>query len=177
MRRGQLLDDLLHSEQPLLICSGTNSILEESREGFRHTSVEIPAAGSATMKTERCCSAPRWILCLPTGRKSGEHSGTQLVPSRPSGPSTGPLYILPDCAPQLLAVGIHLPGTCAIHPIPVPERAGNSKRTGILASIVNTEVTTSWDYQKWHQYAATVGCGRDVRVYPMGLTENQKKRP
>ena len=175
MRRGQLLDDLLHSDQLLLICTGTNSILEESREGFRHRTVEIPVAGSATMKTERCCSAPRRILYLPTGRKAGEHSGTQLLPSRPSSPNTGPLYSLTNCAPQLLAVGIHLPGTCAINPIPVPEIAGNSKRTGILASIVNTEVTTSWDYQKWHQYAA--GCGRDMRVYLMGLTENQKKRP
>ena len=103
MRRGQLLDDLLHADQPLLICTGTNSILEESRKGMRHRSAEIPAAGSATMGTERCCSAPRWILCLPTGRKSGEHSGTQLVPSRPSSPSTGPLDSLIDCAAQLLA--------------------------------------------------------------------------
>ena len=103
MRRGQLLDDLLHSEQPLLIGTSTNSILEESRKRLRHTSVEIPAAGSATTGTECCCSAPRWILCLPTGRKAGEHSGMQLVPSRPSSPSTGPLDSLIDCAAQLLA--------------------------------------------------------------------------
>ena len=58
---------------------------------------------SATTGTECCCSAPRWILCLPTGRKAGEHSGMQLVPSRPSSPSTGPLNSLIDCAAQLLA--------------------------------------------------------------------------
>ena len=40
MRCRQLLDDLLYSEQPLLICTGTNSVLEESRKGMRHTSCE-----------------------------------------------------------------------------------------------------------------------------------------
>ena len=45
----------------------------------------------------------------------------------------------------------------------------------LLASIVNTEMATSWEHQKWHQYAAR--CGKDMRVYLMGITENQRKRP
>lgn len=34
---------------------------------------------------------------------------------------------------------------------------------------MNMEITTSWGHQKRHQHDA--GCGKDMRVNPMGLTE------
>ena len=108
---------------------------------------------------------------MPSKRPLG-NCGTQLVPPRPRSKSTGLVYSLVGqlSSSQWAFISEY---TLLLIPFPFYKQLGNSKKkkntAGILTSIVNVEITTSWGHQKWHQYDA--GCGKDMRVNLMGLTE------